>query len=279
MTKLSWEESVRWYRSQPDNEVEVRNNYFSLPVLQAAERYRLSEEFVEVLRLLGQGNGRSILDLGAGNGIASFALAQSGWQVTALEPDDSEEVGAGAIRQIVAETGLQIAVVQEWGENLPFPDACFAAVHARQVLHHAADIEVMLQEIARVLQPGGMLLATREHVVDDEKQLAAFLQQHPLHALYGGENAFPLSRYQKAISSAGLQLKSVWGPLDSILNFYPGTEHERQQFLNSRVNRRWRGLGKLLSWSRRFRNRQIQRARENDSEPGRLFSFLAVKSD
>ena len=80
---LNWEEAVRFYRSQPGNEIEVRNNYFDLPVLDAAKRYAGSEEFAEVLRHLGTGNGRRILDAGAGNGIASYALAANGWRVKA----------------------------------------------------------------------------------------------------------------------------------------------------------------------------------------------------
>ena len=110
---MTWEEAVRWYRDQPGNEAEIRNNYFDLPVLPAAQRYANSEEFAEVLRLLGPGSGRQILDLGAGNGIASFALAKNGWRVTALEPDRSSEVGAGAIRAIVAQTGLPIDISGE----------------------------------------------------------------------------------------------------------------------------------------------------------------------
>jgi hypothetical protein len=75
VSQLTWEDAVRWYRAQPGNEVEIRNNYFDLPVRNAAERFAASEEFAEILRLLGEGRGRHILDLGAGNGIASFALA------------------------------------------------------------------------------------------------------------------------------------------------------------------------------------------------------------
>src|SRR5712692_3126997 len=173
---LSWEEAVRCYRDQPGNEAEVRDNYFDLPVLQAAERYAKSEEFAEVLRLLGAGENRRILEPGAGNGIASFALAKSGWVVTALEPDESAEVGAGAIREIVEQTGLPINVVQEFGEQLPFEDESFDAIHARQVLHHASDLDAMVREFARVLRRGGLLLSTREHVADDDQQLIALRQ-------------------------------------------------------------------------------------------------------
>jgi SAM-dependent methyltransferase len=277
VTLATREEAVRWFRAQPNNERAVCDNYFDLPVRQAAERYAEGEEFAEVLRLLGSGNGRSIMDLGAGNGIASFALAKNGWQVTALEPDPSEEVGAGAIRTLVEETGLMISLVQECGEKLPFPDGAFDAVHARQVFHHAACLESMAREAARVLRSGGALLATREHVADDEEQLEAFRAGHPLHRLYGGESAYSLAKYLAAFESAGLRVLKVWGPLESILNFYPGTEAARQAVLCSIVMRRWFGLGCLLAWSQRFRTRQIQRVTRRDRTPGRIFSFLLAK--
>src|SRR5438105_9238354 len=177
---MTWEEAVRWYRRQLGNEAEVRNNYFDLPVRQAAERYAQSEEFQEVLHLLGAGAGRKILDLGAGNGIASFALAQNGWLVTALEPDPSTEVGAGAIRDLIESTGLPISIVQEVAENLPFAGESFDVVHARQVLHHATDLDGVTREIMRVHKRGGLCLATREHIADDEQQLNAFRNEHPL---------------------------------------------------------------------------------------------------
>lgn len=274
---LSWEQAVRWYRAQPGSEEAVRHNYFDLPVRQAAERYARSEEFAEVLRLLGRGKGRSILDLGAGNGIACFALAQNGWRVSAVEPDTSVEVGAGAIRLLAEETGLPISVVESAGCILQVPNQNFAAVHARQVLHHVCDLELMARELSRVLYTGGLLLATREHVADGNAQLAAFRASHPLHHLYGGENAYPLSRYLEAFRAAGLLLREVWGPFESILNFHPGTEAERQMALRQIANRSCGRLGRLLSWSSHFRNKQVRLFTERDKTPGRIFSFLFEK--
>jgi len=274
---LSWEDAVRWYREQPGNEAAVRDNYFDLPVRQAAERFAGSEEFAEVLRLLGPSKGRKILDLGAGNGIASYALAQNGWVVTALEPDESEEVGAGAIRLLAKEAALPINVVPEFGERLPFADDCFDAIHARQVLHHASNLETMVAELRRVLRPGAWLLNTREHVADTEAQLNAFRQEHPLHHLYGGENAYPLARYLNAFAAAGLNVVKAWGPLQSILNFFPGSESERQRALRQVANHSYFRLGRLLSWSPHFRQVQVERHTRADQGPGRLYSFLIQK--
>lgn len=272
--ELSWEEAVRWYRAQPDNEAEVRNNYFDLPVLGAAERYAESEEFAEVVRLLGSGDGKRILDLGAGNGIASFALAKNGWLVTAYEPDASAEVGAAAICSIRDNTGLPIDVVRAGGHVLPFADEYFDAIHARQVLHHVPDLDAMARELARVVRRGGLCLTTRDHVADDEYQLNAFRSEHPLHHLYGGEHAYPLDQYLTAFARGGLRVLQAWGPIESILNFFPGTEKDRQVMIRQVANYSYFRMGRLLSWSKRFRRWQLRRFTENDSTPGRIYSFL-----
>jgi len=272
--ELSWEEAVRWYRAQPDNEAEIRNNYFDLPVLAAAARYAASEEFAEVLRLLGSGNGRRIMDLGAGNGIASYALAKNGWLVTAVEPDGSAEVGAEAICKIRDESGLPINVVREGNPELPFANESFDAIHARQVLHHVPDLDAMAADLFRILRPGGRCLTTRDHVADDERQLSAFRLEHPLHHLYGGEHAYPVDRYVTAFTKGGFRLLQSWGPVESILNFFPGTEHERQITLRQIANHSYFRMGRLFSWSKGFRQTQLQHHTKNDRTPGRLYSFL-----
>jgi SAM-dependent methyltransferase len=273
----SYEDAVRWYRARPDNEAAILANYFDLPVSGAAARYAAGEEFIEVLRLLGQGNGRKILDLGAGNGIASYGFAKAGWKVVALEPGPSAEVGAAAIRNLSAECGLDIEVEEEWGESLPFADGSFDAVFGRQVLHHARDLETMIAQIARVLRPGGSCLCTREHVADTPEELAAFLAGHAFASVFDGENAFPLARYRNSFSKAGLSLEQMWGYHQSILNFAPGSEALRKTAVRHIAGRSYKYAGMLLCWSKWFQARQLTRATRNSNLPGRLYSFLLRK--
>lgn len=230
----TWEEAVLWLRAQADQHELVRACFYDDPLVDAAERYYRSSEWDAVRALIGAARG-SALDVGAGRGISSYALARDGWQVTALEPDSSAIVGAGAIRQLAGDSGAPIAVVEDWGEALPFSDASFDLVYCREVLHHARDLATLCAEMARVLQPGGTFLATREHVIFKDPDLAVFLAQHPLHWLYGGEHAYRLSEYEGAIEGAGIRLTRVLNPWASAVNMYPRSAKEIGQLIHSRL--------------------------------------------
>ena len=109
MPTISWEQAVQWLREKPDQQELVRACYFDDPLIEAAERFWQSVEWQSIAALLPHSKGRA-LDLGAGRGISSYALARDGWAVSALEPDPSNLVGAGAIRTLVQESGLPIEV-------------------------------------------------------------------------------------------------------------------------------------------------------------------------
>ena len=265
---MSWEQAVEWLRNQPDQSDLVRACFFDDPLLEAAKRFHGCDEWTAVRQLLPVGYGRA-LDLGSGRGIAAYALAADGWKTTALEPDASELVGAGAIRLLAREAGLDITVVEEWGERLPFNDASFDLVHARQVLHHARHLDSLVAEVARVLKPGGVLVATREHVISRPADLQAFLDSHPLHALYGGEHAYTLDQYLGAIREAGLTISRVLNPWASPINLFPQTIDDIRRIVSDLYHF---PFPKLIPC---FMVRWIGGIINN---PGRLYSFTAKKA-
>jgi len=132
-------------------------------------------------------------------------------------------------------SNLPIDVFRDWGETLPFAGASFDLVYGRQVLHHARDLSTLCAEMARVLKPGGRFLATREHVIFKDSDLAVFLAQHPLHWLYGGENAYRLNEYKRAIESSGIRLMRVLNPWASAVNLYPRTLAEIGELIHARL--------------------------------------------
>jgi SAM-dependent methyltransferase len=189
-------------------------------------------------------------------------------------------VGAGAIRQLATEAGLAISVVEEWGEGLPFEDATFDVIHARQVLHHARDLSQFCRELYRVLKPGGRLIATREHVISNASQLPKFLAKHPLHEFYGGENAFMLSVYLSCLESTGFSMHTVLGPWDSLINSTPFNRHKLSELFITRFGR-WFGASLLSHIVFSEVGFKIVRPvlALLDNRPGRLYTFIAVKQD
>jgi SAM-dependent methyltransferase len=274
---LSLDETVRLLRANPPYPGFVEDVYFDQDVSLAAERFSSSHEFAAVLGLLGhQVAGSRVLDLGAGTGIASYAFVQHGAaRVHALEPDPSEIVGWGAIAQL--RDALPIEIIEAYGEDIPLDDESIDIVYTRQVLHHTWDLPRVLRECARVLRPGGQFLACREHVVDDDQQLETFLKSHPVHQLAGGENAYRLDQYLSAISGAGLQIRQVLEPWDTVINAFPAvrSEAELRQYPHTLLQRKFGFAGAIaghvpgvvaLVWKR------IKRPL-----PGRMYTFYAAK--
>ena len=276
-SKMEEDEAIAWLRSRPEYGDLVRYTYWGRDIVEAANRFSASAEFAEVCALAGNRiRSATILDLGAGTGIASWAFAQRGaYRVYAVEPSPSSEIGRGAIKRLC--TSGPVEILDATGERLPLPDSSMDLAYARQVLHHCRDLRTVLLEIARVLKPGGMLIACREHVVDNRRQLEEFLEAHIMHRLTGGENAYSMSDYIDAIHDGGLTLLRTIGPWESVINAFPAvhSEEELRTYPRTLLRSRFGRLG-------RYMNRipgidAIVWLRLNRSTPGRMFSFVALK--
>lgn len=276
-TKMSTSEAVAQLRLDPENRDFIRDSYFDEDVLAAAERFANSAEFAEVCSLLGgKVVDAAVLDLGAGTGIASYAFARAGARsIHALEPDDSE-LGMKAIVRLMH--FAPITPLEGVGESISLPDQSVDLVYGRQVLHHVKELPKVMLECARVLKPGGLFLACREHVVDNDDQLKQFLREHPVHQLAGGEHAYSLEAYTESIRASGLTLQKCLGPWDSLINAFPSvrSKAELDRFAETFLRERFNRVGNLLRFVPGMTQLAWQRIRSYRA-PGRLYSFLAKK--
>jgi ubiquinone/menaquinone biosynthesis C-methylase UbiE len=98
--------------------------------------------------------GASLLDLGCGLGTMLVEAGRRGAEVAGVEPDPDS---LALSRARLAEAGVPGVVVAGVGESLPFADASFTAITCCSVLEHTRSPLAVLEEAARVLEPGGWL--------------------------------------------------------------------------------------------------------------------------
>ncbi|RTL65490.1 MAG: class I SAM-dependent methyltransferase [Pseudonocardiaceae bacterium] len=93
------------------------------------------------------------VDLGAGTGLFTRALAAAVPDVVAVEPD-------ARMREVLVDRAPGIRALEGTGEAIPLPDASADLVTVSSAWHWL-DHERALPEIARVLRPGGRLAVAR----------------------------------------------------------------------------------------------------------------------
>jgi ubiquinone/menaquinone biosynthesis C-methylase UbiE len=171
-------------------------------------RYRAVLEQVDKLRLPRQAR---VLEVGCGAGHTTVSLAQRGFVVEAL---DVAQAMADSTRERVAEAGLADQVHTGIGDiyRLPYPAGEFALVIAIGVLPWLEDRGRAVNELARVVAPGGHVLLT----MDNSRSLSRWLDPslNPL--------LLPLKR-----SVAGVLSRTGLRPQAARANFCPNAEIDR----------------------------------------------------
>ncbi len=75
-------------------------------------------------------------------------------------------------------------LVRSMGDHLPFPDASFASAFSNSVLEHIPDVQPVLNEVGRVLQPGGrFVITTPSHLFTEWLGGAGFFERLGLSGL------------------------------------------------------------------------------------------------
>ena len=107
-----------------------------------------------VLRLLGQGGGRRLLDVGCGTGAHDLAYAERDWAVTGIDISEDQ-------LRLARERGIN--VVQGDATAMPFEDASFEAAVSTWIHTDVGDFVGVLREIARVLPTGAPFVYLGAH--------------------------------------------------------------------------------------------------------------------
>jgi SAM-dependent methyltransferase len=93
------------------------------------------------------GHRQTLIDIGAGTGLLTRALAQHAEHVIAVEPDER-------MRHVLHARSPDVEVLAGRGEAIPVPDASADGVFASSAWHWM-DPDQAIPEIARVLRDGG----------------------------------------------------------------------------------------------------------------------------
>lgn len=187
----------------------------------AVARYAVSREQVVAGLLPG---GRRLLDVGCGDG-ALLRLA------TRYEYRAGCEISLGRLLS-ARRPAPYSAVAANADGSLPFPDASFDTVTTIAVIAHVFDLTAFVQELRRVLTPGGLLVVQTPNLAFLPRRLNLLLGKQPWTSLgYGWDGgqlrSFTLGSLRTLLTESGFAVTGLAGS-----GFLPALRAPRRSLLS-----------------------------------------------
>jgi ubiquinone/menaquinone biosynthesis C-methylase UbiE len=180
------------------------------------ERARRAIAYLDHVELSG---GAPVLEVGCGPGVITVAMARKGLTVSAIDnvPEMVERT-----RVMAQRAGLGSLVSARTGhtDRLPFADASFELVMVIGVSEWLASLMRPLQEIVRVLRPGGHLIISADNnwalhqIIDPmlnpalkpiKACIGKILRSAGLRTLQPRFHAYSLRQFDRELTNSGLE--------------------------------------------------------------------------
>jgi SAM-dependent methyltransferase len=117
-------------------------------------RYRV-EPFIHSIAQFTRHRGKRVLEVGVGAGTDHLQWARAGAECYGVDLTDA---AIETTRQRLDAYGLSSNLRRIDAESLPFEDGSFDLVYSWGVIHHSERPERIVEEIRRVLKPGGRFI-------------------------------------------------------------------------------------------------------------------------
>lgn len=128
----------------------------SLEFFDQLNSYRFGKlHYLPKLVEYGSYSGKRVLEVGCGAGVDLVHFAKGGAEVSGI---DLADVSINLARQNFVHRGLDADFQVMNGEAMSFENESFDVVYCHTVLMYTPNIEKMIQEIHRVLKPGGLAI-------------------------------------------------------------------------------------------------------------------------
>ena len=139
-----------------ENDESLTSEELERQIDQLEDLFRIRTQSCVVEMPIADLAGRSVLEIGPGAGGHSCIFKRHGAHVTAVDITP-ERVASTAAKFDLLRGGSGNAL-QADAERLPFPDNHFDIVYSNGVLHHSADTDRCVEEVYRVVKPGGLIV-------------------------------------------------------------------------------------------------------------------------
>jgi SAM-dependent methyltransferase len=203
-----WVELARkqdWY--DPDDEVDRVLPFVCRDLGWDVSDWRATEHSFQVLLDRYVEPGLRVLEVGAAKCWGAQHMVPQGCEYVATDILADPNVGLGRGSFYEGRVG-PFARIQADGEHLPFADGSFDLVYGVATLHHALDLPRMVQEMARVTRPGGLVAALNEGTRAPGRTRLEPSQEEE-RELGINEHVHTLWAYIAAFKRAGLRIRRL----------------------------------------------------------------------